>query len=43
VANGIVGISSGYDVFGKTMILAVYPELYAIVSFAVTFLISTAI
>jgi V/A-type H+-transporting ATPase subunit K len=42
-ANGIAGIGSGYDVFGKTMVLAVYPELYAIVSFATTFLISTSI
>ena len=42
-ANGIDGIGSGYDVFGKTMILAVFPELYAIVAFAVTFLISTSI
>ncbi len=42
-ANGIAGIGSGYDVFGKTMVLAVYPELYAIVSFATTFLISSAI
>jgi V/A-type H+-transporting ATPase subunit K len=43
VANGIAGISSGYDVFGKTLILAVYPELYAIVAFAVTFLISVSL
>ena len=42
-ANGIAGISSGYDVFGKTMILAVFPELYAIVAFAVTFLISNSL
>jgi V/A-type H+-transporting ATPase subunit K len=42
VANGIAGISSGYDIFGKTMILAVFPELYAIVAFAVTFLISNS-
>lgn len=42
-ANGIDGIGSSYDVFGKTMILAVFPELYAIVAFAVTFLISTSI
>ncbi|HNS18752.1 MAG TPA: V-type ATP synthase subunit K [Bacteroidales bacterium] len=42
-ANGIAGIGSGYDVFGKTMVLAVYPELYAIVSFAATFLISSSI
>jgi V/A-type H+-transporting ATPase subunit K len=42
-ANGIAGIGSGYDLFGKTMVLAVYPELYAIVSFAATFLISSSI
>ena len=41
-ANGIAGIGSGYDVFGKTMILAVFPELYAIIAFAVTFIISTS-
>ncbi len=38
-ANGISGIGSGYDVFGKTMVLAVFPELYAIVAFAATFII----
>jgi V/A-type H+-transporting ATPase subunit K len=37
-ANGIAGIGAGYDVFGKTMILAVFPELYAILAFAATFL-----
>jgi len=42
-ANGIVGIGSGYDVFGKTLILAVFPELYAIVALAVTFMVSTMI
>jgi len=42
-ANGIAGIGSGYDIFGKTLILAVFPELYAIIAFAVTFLISTTI
>lgn len=42
-ANGIAGIGSGYDLFGKTMILAVFPELYAIIAFAVTFIISTSI
>ena len=42
-ANGIIGIGSGYDVFGKTMILAVFPELYAIIAVAATFMISTAI
>ncbi|MCT4636786.1 MAG: V-type ATP synthase subunit K [Bacteroidales bacterium] len=42
-ANGIAGIGSGHDVFGKTMILAVFPELYAIIAFAVTFLISQSL
>ena len=42
-ANGINAIASGYDVFGKTMILAVFPELYAIIAFAATFLISSAL
>ena len=38
-ANGIAGIGSGYDVFGKTLILAVFPELYAVVALAATFMI----
>ncbi|MGB5990021.1 MAG: V-type ATP synthase subunit K [Marinifilaceae bacterium] len=42
-ANGIVGIGGGYDVFGKTLILAVFPELYAIVGVAATFMVSTMI
>ena len=42
-ANGIAAIGSGYNVFGNTMILAVFPELYAIIAFAATFLISAAI
>jgi len=42
-ANGIAAIGSGHDVFGKTMILAVFPELYAIVAFAATFLIYTGL
>jgi len=42
-ADGIAGIASGHDVFGKTMILAVFPELYAIVSFAAAFLVSGSI
>ncbi|MCI2081623.1 MAG: V-type ATP synthase subunit K [Bacteroidales bacterium] len=37
-SNGITEISNGQDVFGKTMILAVFPELYAILAFAATFL-----
>lgn len=39
-ANGIEGIGSGHDVFGGTIILAVFPELYAILAFAATFIIS---
>jgi V/A-type H+-transporting ATPase subunit K len=40
-ANGIAGVGSGYDVFGNTLILGVFPELYAIISFAAAFLIYT--
>lgn len=43
VANGIESIGSGNDVFSNTLILAVYPELYAIISFAACFLISGAL
>ena len=42
-ANGIAAIGAGHDVFGNTLILAVFPELYAIIAFAATFLISTSI
>jgi V/A-type H+-transporting ATPase subunit K len=38
-ANGIAAIGAGYNVFGRAMILAVFPELYAIIAFAATFLI----
>ncbi|HYW94619.1 MAG TPA: V-type ATP synthase subunit K [Bacteroidales bacterium] len=43
ISNGIAAIGSGYDVFGNTMILAVFPELYAIIAFAAAFLISTSL
>ncbi len=42
-ANGINAIAGGHDVFGKTMILAVFPELYAILAFAATFLINATL
>jgi V/A-type H+-transporting ATPase subunit K len=42
-ANGIAGIGSGHDVFGNTLILAVFPELYAILGFAAAFMISGAV
>jgi V/A-type H+-transporting ATPase subunit K len=38
-ANGIAAIGQGHDVFTNTLILAVFPELYAIVALAVVFLI----
>jgi len=38
-ASGIDAIGSGNDVFGNTLILAVFPELYAIIAFAALFLI----
>lgn len=39
VATGIESMGAGNDVFSKTLILGVFPELYAIVSFASCFLI----
>ena len=42
-ANGTVAIGAGYDLFGKTMILAAFPELYAIISVAATFLIGNTL
>ncbi|OFZ26780.1 MAG: ATPase [Bdellovibrionales bacterium RIFOXYB1_FULL_37_110] len=37
-ANAINAIANGQDAFGKGLILAVFPELYAIISFATAFL-----
>jgi V/A-type H+-transporting ATPase subunit K len=42
-ANGIASIGSGNNVFANTMILAVFPELYAIIAFAATFIINSTI
>lgn len=42
-ANAISAIGAGQDAFGKGMILAVFPELYAILGFAATFLIAGSI
>ena len=42
-ANGIAAIGNGNDVMGKTLILAAFPELYAILTVAATFLISAAV
>ena len=42
-ANGIAAIGNVHDVMGKTLILAAFPELYAILTVAATFLISNAV
>ena len=42
-ANGIAAIGQGHNVFGNTLILAVLPELYAIVALAATFLMGSAL
>ncbi|MEO9476745.1 MAG: ATPase [Cyclobacteriaceae bacterium] len=38
-ASSIDSIGSGNDIFGRALILAVFPELYAIIAFASLFLI----
>ncbi len=38
-SNAIVEMSNGRDVFGQSMILVVFPELYAILTFAAAFLV----
>ena len=42
-ANGIAGIGAGHDLFGRTLILAVFSELYAIISIAALFLIGNTL
>jgi V/A-type H+-transporting ATPase subunit K len=42
-ANGIEAIGNGHDVFGKTLILAVFPELYSIIALAATFMIGASL
>ena len=42
-ANGIAAIGNGHDVMGKTLILGAFPELYAILTVASTYLISTIV
>lgn len=39
-ANGIAAIGAGHNAFGSTMVMAVFPELYAILGLLVTILIS---
>ena len=42
-ANGIISIGQGVKATGITLTLAVFPELYAIVALAATFMISSAV
>lgn len=42
-ASGIAAIGSGHNVFAATMVLAVFPELYAILGLLVAILIGGAI
>ncbi len=42
-ANGISAIGAGHNAFGTTMVLAVFPELYAILALLVLILTSTAL
>jgi V/A-type H+-transporting ATPase subunit K len=39
-SNGIAAIGNGHDVMGNTMILGAFPELYAILGFATSFLVN---
>jgi V/A-type H+-transporting ATPase subunit K len=39
-ANGITAVGNGHKVFGNTLILAAFPELYAILGVALVFLVS---
>ena len=42
-ANGIAAIGNGHDVMAKTLILGAFPELYAILTVAATFPISSLV
>ncbi len=42
-ANGIAAIGNGHPVFGNTLILCAFPELYAILGVAAVFLIGGSI
>ncbi|MFI3248481.1 MAG: ATPase [Rikenellaceae bacterium] len=42
-ANGVAAIGNGHDVMGKTLIMAAFPELYAILTVAATFMICAAV
>lgn len=40
-ANGVAAIGNGHSVMGNTLILAAFPELYAILSVAAVFLVQS--
>ena len=42
-ANGISAIGAGHNAFGTTMVLAVFPELYAILGLLVLILTANAL
>ncbi|GAD06053.1 ATPase [Porphyromonas crevioricanis] len=42
-ANGVQAIGGGHNVFGATMVMAVFPELYAILALLVSILIFNAV
>ncbi len=42
-ANGITAIGNGHQVFGNTLILVAFPELYAILGVAAIYFISQAL
>ena len=42
-ANGIAATGAGHNVFGITMVMAVFPELYSILALLVTILVATTI
>ncbi len=39
-ANGIAAVGAGHNVFGATMVMAVFPELYAILALLVVILVA---
>jgi V/A-type H+-transporting ATPase subunit K len=42
-ANGIAAVGAGHNVFGATMVMAVFPELYAILALLVVIFVGNAL
>ncbi len=42
-ANGVAAVGNGHDVMSKTLIMAAFPELYAILTVAATYLIASSV